>query len=276
MILAACAACRFDLPASTAPPADAIDGPSEDRDGDGVDDEIDLCPDVADPLQRDHDGDLRGDACDRCPHLPSPDDPDQDGDGVGDACDPALAAGGDARALWIGFYSEDAARIADPAQWSQVGAWSITDGWVRVTAAGVDVLRSTTLVQRAAVWSKIRLDDVSDLNLALGVVSGVDGPSGASTQFYQCALFKNGSRINARSFIAGTTVSDNYATWPEPLVNGAIFEVASRFAGLFECSYAAPSTTVRSTRSATAGNVEFIVQDAAVSFDYLFVVEQGS
>lgn len=43
-----------------------------DRDGDGVPDGDDLCPDVADPSQGDLDRDLMGDAC----------DPDVDGDGV--------------------------------------------------------------------------------------------------------------------------------------------------------------------------------------------------
>ncbi len=41
--------------------ADCVD---DDRDGDGTADGLDLCPDVADPLQADADGDGRGDACD--------------------------------------------------------------------------------------------------------------------------------------------------------------------------------------------------------------------
>jgi hypothetical protein len=32
------------------------------------------------------------------------------------------------RALWIGFYPEDAAQIANTAQWAQVGTWTIADG----------------------------------------------------------------------------------------------------------------------------------------------------
>lgn len=37
-----------------------------DSDGDGIDDAVDVCPDVADPAQADSDGDGTGDACDRC------------------------------------------------------------------------------------------------------------------------------------------------------------------------------------------------------------------
>jgi hypothetical protein len=70
-----------------------------DTDRDGIPDDVDNCPGVANPDQTDSDGDGVGDACDNCPHTPNtgagatpdPDDPDflldTDGDGVGDACD---------------------------------------------------------------------------------------------------------------------------------------------------------------------------------------------
>jgi Zn-dependent metalloprotease len=79
---------------------DGIDDGVEDRDGDGVPDETDLCPDDFDPHQLDRDGDETGDACDDdrdgdglanemdvCPGIPGPDQTDTDGDGIGDACD---------------------------------------------------------------------------------------------------------------------------------------------------------------------------------------------
>lgn len=109
-------------------PARAVDGydgipKAGDRDGDGVPDGLDSCPNVFDPpsplddgRQPDWDGDGVGDACDPCPldallencRSPNPDDLDQDGirdeadlcpmipddgadrdgDGIGDACDP--------------------------------------------------------------------------------------------------------------------------------------------------------------------------------------------
>lgn len=58
-----------------------------DRDGDGVPDELDNCPDHYNPDQADHDGDGIGDVCDVCPGLASDDQTDTDHDGVGDACD---------------------------------------------------------------------------------------------------------------------------------------------------------------------------------------------
>ena len=58
-----------------------------DRDGDGVPDGVDNCPDVANPTQTDSDGDGVGDACDNCPNTPNPDQFDRDANGIGDRCD---------------------------------------------------------------------------------------------------------------------------------------------------------------------------------------------
>jgi hypothetical protein len=69
------------LPAPCAPS-------TNDTDGDGIADQDDLCPTIADPTQPDADGDHRGDACDNCPATPNNDQADSDGDGIGDACDP--------------------------------------------------------------------------------------------------------------------------------------------------------------------------------------------
>jgi hypothetical protein len=63
------------------------EAPSPDRDGDGVLNEEDNCPLVANAEQTDEDGDGFGDVCDNCPALASSDSTDSDGDGVGDVCD---------------------------------------------------------------------------------------------------------------------------------------------------------------------------------------------
>jgi thrombospondin type 3 repeat protein len=74
---------------------------ARDRDGDGVPDSADNCPDTPNADQRDTDHDGQGDACDpdddndqvadqndNCPTTANPDQRDTDGDGQGDACDP--------------------------------------------------------------------------------------------------------------------------------------------------------------------------------------------
>jgi hypothetical protein len=79
-----------------------------DADGDGVPDEQDGCPTVADASQADADGDGRGDACDDCPTDPAFACPDRDGDGLRDVADPCpdlpLLAGQDSHwdADWDG------------------------------------------------------------------------------------------------------------------------------------------------------------------------------
>ncbi len=72
---------------------------TDDVDQDGVENELDNCPDTYNPDQEDTDGDGVGDACtdgdgdgvtdseDNCPATYNPDQEDLDEDGVGDLCD---------------------------------------------------------------------------------------------------------------------------------------------------------------------------------------------
>ncbi|MFT7579476.1 MAG: hypothetical protein ACI9MR_001140 [Myxococcota bacterium] len=74
------AVCRFEI--------------TGDRDRDTVLDDVDVCPDAADPDQADQDGDSVGDACDVCPLDANADQLDTDGDGFGDACTVSATGGG--------------------------------------------------------------------------------------------------------------------------------------------------------------------------------------
>lgn len=74
----------------------ATDGDDDDSDGDGVNNDVDNCPDGAagkrfcDQRQQDYDNDGYGNACDHCPFVWSDDDDgnsDSDGDGLGNVCD---------------------------------------------------------------------------------------------------------------------------------------------------------------------------------------------
>ena len=106
-----------------------VDAP-KDTDGDGVPDDIDNCPTIANPDQHDEDGDGFGDVCDHCPGIPSATDPDSDHDGVGDACDPHPLVAGDRIALFEPF-------TAMPTGWTIQGAWTFTgDDAVLVQSAG--------------------------------------------------------------------------------------------------------------------------------------------
>ena len=59
-----------------------------DADSDGVGDVCDNSPYVSNPNQTDTDGDKIGDVSDNCPMTANPDQADDDHDGIGNACDP--------------------------------------------------------------------------------------------------------------------------------------------------------------------------------------------
>ncbi len=78
----------------------AVEGNDTDADGDGVPDNTDNCPGLANTDQANHDGDTLGDACDpdddndgvadgsdNCPLVANQTQADTDNDGQGDACD---------------------------------------------------------------------------------------------------------------------------------------------------------------------------------------------
>ena len=60
-----------------------------DRDRDGIRDNRDNCPTIANPHQEDADQDGRGDVCDNCALVYNPNQSDVDRDGLGDVCDNA-------------------------------------------------------------------------------------------------------------------------------------------------------------------------------------------
>jgi Thrombospondin type 3 repeat len=114
-----------ELDAGAADSAIAVDGAVDgaidagvptlmDRDGDGVANDMDNCPDTANPDQGDEDGDLIGDACDPCPIDPSTADPD--GDGVAGICDPHPNTAGDKIVVFDGFHRPL------PASWTLIGS----------------------------------------------------------------------------------------------------------------------------------------------------------
>lgn len=60
---------------------------TDDRDGDGIENLADNCPNMSNPGQADSDLDGVGDLCDNCPSTHNPEQWDENLDGVGDLCD---------------------------------------------------------------------------------------------------------------------------------------------------------------------------------------------
>lgn len=128
MMIAACGApgIASQTDAGTEPDAAA---PVADRDGDGIPDTADNCPDVANRDQANEDGDGFGDVCDPCPQLADAAIADTDGDQTGDACDPNPNM---RDKLWLfeGFHG------GVPA-WPGSVNWEPAGDKIQVTAAGL-------------------------------------------------------------------------------------------------------------------------------------------
>ncbi|WP_428267891.1 thrombospondin type 3 repeat-containing protein [Haliangium sp.] len=148
----------YDVSDGSVPDAD----PTSDRDDDGIPDNQDNCPMIAnnDQLDEDNDGvgdkcdncfrdkntnqydedsDGVGDVCDNCFGIPNRDQEDNgetavDGkaDGIGDACDPRPAEGGDKVLYQDGF---NVPANAPPEGWTEVanGTWEIANGSLHQT-----------------------------------------------------------------------------------------------------------------------------------------------
>ena len=86
-----------------------------DRDGDGVPDDLDNCPDMMNTDQANEDLDEFGDVCDICPI--SANNADADHDNVGDDCDPDSAMSDGAQSMFPGQFERLMAelRIIAPA-----------------------------------------------------------------------------------------------------------------------------------------------------------------
>ena len=134
----------------------------EDRDGDGIPDQLDNCADTPNPSQDNVDADRDGDACDGCP-LWITDDADRDGDGVLDTCDPHPDEPGDRIVL--------VERFRDLSRWQLVGDVTPTLAPLHVPPT----LAPLTLISRQAFE-----EPTVELFLGLG-----DEPPSRSAQFFR-------------------------------------------------------------------------------------------
>jgi hypothetical protein len=260
--------------------SDGVSQPT-DTDGDGVPDNVDNCPTVANPDQHDHDGDGRGDACDVCPHIPDAGG-DSDGDGVGDACDPRPTQPGDHIAFFEGFYG-------DPS-WTAQGAnaWQF-DG---STAQQPNLDGVYTLVHPAMpaltnvfIEARLRVDAIAAMSprRSAGIVLGYH----SATDFYLCAIAQaaTGPEIDAAKVANNMgglvldpapfadTMTGDWTVLQAMLVQNGPGDSHLDCIGQRGVTSATPSIDAFAP---VRGQVGIRTNGANASFDYVFAVEMPS
>ncbi len=248
-------------------------GPPGDRDGDGVPDTTDNCPDVANADQHDFDGDGHGDVCDHCPHLASTTDPDGDGDGVGDACDPRPTTAGDHTVLFAGFYSS-----ADIAGWTQVDTWSVTGGQLVQTDKNQQqpAIFPPTTYAHAYIETEMVVTDLGNGGfVGIGACSGDKG----TTQYYCCTMYAPNS-LQAQEAWPINNQKQGQASWSGTFAAASQVHLVVSPIGGTTCTAsqqgAATATATATTIGPTDGQVVLFMDSAAAAFRYLFVVEIGT
>ncbi len=267
------AACGFEHGQGASSDATVVDVPpaTGDQDNDGIKNEVDNCPVVANANQRDHDGDGRGDACDKCPHINTgAAEPDADADGVGDACDPRPTMAGDKQVLFEGFTDASSADT-----WIRTGPapWSVLNGAVEQT----DPNTGDSLIAPMPQFQKLYAATSFKL---LGLPTGKGGSSAgmcigvATGQYYCCTVANGGMSLKASSSMGPAATS----TWSGTFDVGDRIDIVESLASGHRCDakQGTLSANVSDTAGGTAGQVELYTGASAAAFDYVFLVEVGN
>ena len=254
----------------------AIDTPasSNDMDGDGVPDNLDNCPTMANADQRDHDVDGRGDVCDLCPHIAEAADVDNDGDGVGDACDPRPTMAGDHRALWVGFYD-----ASDISTWTGTLGWSVSGG--RLTGGDNNVSLEylyPPAFQHAFMQTSVRVNTLANPNGSVTPGAVIYNGDAGSTQYLECEIGQANNNPTPQMYALSPGHVDQ-KNWTGTLAtNSELMFTDGVVGGMHTCTVTQlPNSNVSITQSAsvTAGASVLGATNANVSYDYLWVVEIG-
>lgn len=279
VLLAALAACHFTPGVAGEVDGNAPPDAPGDIDHDGVPDDVDNCPTIANPLQRDFDNDGHGDECDHCPHIASTLDPDSDGDGVGDDCDPQPGVT-DRRIIWLGFY--DASEVNGWRNWNNAGTWVVDNHHLDETTMGA-ILILDAPVDYGDVYFATRMEVASTLSDGVHELGFCGGDIAQGHQYYCCAI--NGTGVRATSAWETPPASGGQLTgaapWSGSLAVGAQIDVTGTMtATASQCTFVqggGASATAFTTRGPpTPGAPCFYTQDNALGrWLYVFVVSLG-
>ncbi|CAN5706758.1 hypothetical protein BH11MYX1_BH11MYX1_56430 [soil metagenome] len=221
----------------------------------------------------DYDGDGIPDDLDFCPHIANAANPDADHAGVGADCDPRPGLL-DKRVYWSSFDNP-----LEINSWLGVGAWSVQSGEAvqGSTNNSPSYLQFPILVNRAYVATRLVAGTLSGNGSAVGIRI-----LATSSNLYGCAFARAMGNISTTA----TTNSTQTTTgpWPTNQIAGHAYTVAENLSTATNqngCAFvdASSATTVSlmsgyaSGETAPAGHVELATLDATAAYEYLFIVE---
>jgi len=258
----------IDVPVDTV----TIDGPPGDRDGDGVPDLRDNCPDVANADQHDEDGDGVGNPCDNCPATPNAMQANADADGVGDACDPEPAAP-DHIALFEGF-------DAMPTGWMINPGITVAGGKMSVPSfhsASAPLVSAQGWVETA--YTVTALPATADTYRSVEVIAqaGASGTVGA----YRCGLFDNPQtpdtlNLELQDFKSPYSITGQYQLGANFSVGNAGHLTLAYSAANLDCSATTPVSDASSAPpEVRTGFPGVFTQNLQADYAYLVVYEPG-
>jgi hypothetical protein len=262
-----------EVPGTTVPDAgsegdpDAGDG---DREGDGVADSIDNCPDVANASQLNEDSDDFGDVCDPCP--PFANNTDGDGDGVGDACDPNPTTAGDKLVVFEGFGA------ALPPTWTTSGTFNLSGGDGMLIAGDTSAAMLSMASPNGArveVRAALVVDLITATGINLGSVNLIDRLQPNTDKSVACQLsgLSNGTQEELRIFDASTIAVIESA--PHAFSTGTEKELALRRNGTsYSCRVTGPALqlTGAAAFSPAQPRIGVRVRGAAARFHWVMLV----
>jgi hypothetical protein len=233
------------------------------------------------PTTHDEDGDGIVDECDNCPSIANANQADTRevnagaiADGVGDACDPRPTAGGDSLFLFDGLNF-----TTFPPQWTNVGVGSWTASGTTVTATGTatgqELARSfptslaNYLAETAFTFTAFELNGSSNLPFRMD----------AANNGWRCVV-GTPDGIQGQLFLSKVTAGTSEATPPQ-ITPIPVPRVGNRYrvlGGAFDDDiYCMLGTGERQNRTdtATSGASGFRSSGTSATFEYLLVYRLG-
>ncbi|MEO8548674.1 MAG: hypothetical protein ABI678_01825 [Kofleriaceae bacterium] len=297
LVVAAAAGCGFHPTGPSASGDDddiMVDAPPEigDRDSDGVLDDVDNCPDQANPGQANEDGDAHGDVCDPCPHLApliETDEADDDGDGIGNQCDPHV--GTDHVVVFLPFNDPHELDAFEPRA-GILATWSISGGQLHAADPALSTPQQIVLTKESIagdVWvdSTVHIDSLAaGNNIRLAAVTGAYDDSG-SVDMYACGLRADDAGVDTvvaawhfitPPYVGSMTTGGSVGSMAIGLSSHEQLITATHTdtnGSDLICAAGASKTTLAVGGYVPRGYPGMRVLGATASYDYLFVVAIG-